>query len=278
MAKENYPALTLEQLLEKELYESFKNYDNYELVNSENREFKYQLDSDVDEIPIRPRIYPVISDQNGEPYVFRNAETDELFINDEDGKLIPYGEKDENILSVNTSSKKTIDLTAIESVKQNLIKLDDYPTTIYQETNYQIKKQPEPTPEPSKSKFINIEYRKILNKLIKLLIEAGFEKKTQQKVIDQLNNNIERATVLVKKIELLKGLIYINKKIDNKLELIEDESIEDNVKLFRYSINKQMLKIAVIIVLILLLFLFIKKYAFTYHKKARVFRYLDNPT
>ena len=40
MATQNYPALTLEELLEKELYESFQNYDNYELVNSENREFK----------------------------------------------------------------------------------------------------------------------------------------------------------------------------------------------------------------------------------------------
>lgn len=276
MATENYPALTLEELLENELYESFQNYDNYELVNSENREFKYQLDSEVDEIPVRPRIYPIISDQNGEPYVFRNAETDELFIKDDDGKLIPYGGKDPNMLSVNTKSNNDeIDLTAIESVKQKLIKLDDYPKVIYQETDYQIKSPPVPPPEPPKSQLVNIQFGKIIEKLIKLLTDLGFNKKTQQKVISQLDNNIERATELVKKIEFIKGLKYLDKKVDNKIDIIEDESIEDNIKILKFSIPKKIFKITIVVLLILLIIFFLKRFIFRYHKQARMYRYID---
>jgi hypothetical protein len=276
MATKNYPALTLEELLEKELYESFQNYDNYELINSENREFKYQLDSEVDEVPLRPRIYPVISDQNGEPYVFRNAETDELFIKDDDGKLIPYGDKDPNMLSVNTkSTNNEIDLTAIESVKQKLIKVDDYPKVIYQETNYQIKAPPVPPPESPKSQLINIKFGKIVEKLVLLLNEAGFNKKTQQKVISQLDNNIERSKKLVEKIEFLKGIKSIEKKLDNKIDTIEDESDESNIKIFKFSIPKKTFKITIIVILVILIIFFIKRFILRYHKQARMYRYID---
>lgn len=274
MGTQNYePALTLEELLKRELYESFENFDRYELINSENREFKYELDSEIDIPPSQPNLYPVVSDTDGNPYVFINATTDELFIKDSDGKLLPYGERDKNIVLVeDVETDNTLDLTAIEDVKRNLIKADKYPKkVVYEETKYEIKEPPTPPPTPPelpKTQLVNIDFLSISNKIKSFLVKYGFNKETQNLVILQLDNNIDRGIVLLNKIKILDGIKFIDNKLDNKLEIIEDEDDEDIIRLFKLSIPKKIFKIVLVVLFIIIVILILKRFVFRYHRQA----------
>ena len=128
-------------------------------------------------------------------------------IKDSDGKLIPYGERDKNtVLIEDIETDNSLDLTALNDVKRNLIKTDEYPkNTVYEETNYEIKEPPKPPPlppRPSRKEMVNVDFDKISQEIRIILLKYGFNEENQEKVLLQLDKNMDNAKILLKKIKI----------------------------------------------------------------------------
>ena len=270
-SEEYTKALTIEELLEKELYESFSNYDNYVVMSEDKdsaKEYSYTVDKSKSEMVKRPRIYPIISLKNGDPILYRDAITNENYVKDSKGQLQLYGEKTNKLDIEKINLETKINFDSLQDTKINLLLQNQYQNIIYDEiSDYPIKKEIDESPNTSsKDKF---KFNRLINKLKNLLIKIGFNEKTIKLIIKDIGNNIEKVEYIITNIDKEKIILdskykivdtkdAVVDKIDYVIDELPNSLDSDKVTLFNKSIDKKKLKIIVYVIIALFIFFIIK--------------------
>ena len=268
-SEEYTKALTIEELLEKELYESFSNYDNYVVMSEDKdsaKEYSYTVDKSKSEMVKRPRIYPIISLKNGDPILYRDAITNENYVKDSKGQLQLYGEKTNKLDIEKINLETKINFDSLQDTKINLLLQNQYQNIIYDEiSDYPIKIDESPNTS-SKDKF---KFNRLINKLKNLLIKIGFNEKTIKLIIKDIGNNIEKVEYIITNIDKEKIILdskykivdtkdAVVDKIDYVIDELPNSLDSDKVTLFNKSIDKKKLKIIVYVIIALFIFFIIK--------------------